>query len=144
MIGDSEARLRLLRNPVYVGKAFFQDALRAPRGEVTEQRVCARCGKHFVGTSAVGNRYRYRYYTCVTRQRYGTKYCDAKCLPAEDLDAAVLDALLHVYERTDLFDRAGAAARRRVGAPGLPECEPRALDRGAGDHPGCPAHQDPP
>ncbi len=73
--------------------------------------VCARCGKHFVGTSAVGNRYRYRYYTCSTRQRYGTKYCDAERLPAEELDAAILDALLHVYERTDLFDKAVAAAR---------------------------------
>ncbi|MDA8267260.1 MAG: zinc ribbon domain-containing protein, partial [Actinomycetota bacterium] len=78
--------------------------------------VCARCGKHFVGTSAVGNRYRYRYYTCFTRQRYGTKYCDAERLPAEELDAAVLDALLHTYEHTDLFDKAVAAARRRARA----------------------------
>ena len=78
--------------------------------------VCARCGKHFVGTSAVGNRYRYRYYTCFTRQRYGTKYCDAERLPAEELDAAILDALLHVYERTDLFERAVSAARRRARA----------------------------
>ena len=78
--------------------------------------VCARCGKHFVGTSAVGNCYRYRYYTCFTRQCYGTKYCDAERLPAEDLDVAVLDALLHTYERTDLFDKAVAAARRRARA----------------------------
>ena len=76
--------------------------------------MCARCGKHFVGTSAVGNRYRYRYYTCFTRQRYGTKYCAADRLPAEELDAAVLDALLRTYERTDLFDKAVAAARRRA------------------------------
>ncbi|MDA8313180.1 MAG: recombinase family protein [Actinomycetota bacterium] len=54
--------------------------------------VCARCGKHFVGTSAVGNRYRYRYYTCFSRQRYGTKFCDAERLPAEELDAAILDS----------------------------------------------------
>ncbi|MDA8359451.1 MAG: recombinase family protein, partial [Actinomycetota bacterium] len=54
--------------------------------------VCARCGKHFVVTSAVGNRYLYRYYTCFTRQRYGTRYCDAVRLPAEELDAAILDA----------------------------------------------------
>ena len=76
--------------------------------------VCDRCGKHFVGTSAVGNRYRYRYYTCFSRQRYGTKYCDAERLPAEELDAAILDALLRVYERTDLFDKAVSAARRRA------------------------------
>ncbi len=73
--------------------------------------VCARCGKHFVGTSAVGNRYRYRYYTCFSRQRYGTKYCSAERLPAEELDAAVIDSLLHVYERTDLFDKAVSATR---------------------------------
>ena len=76
--------------------------------------VCGRCGKHFVGTSAVGNRYRYRYYACFTRQRYGTKFCAAERLPAEELDAGVLDALLHTYERTDLFDKAVSAARRRA------------------------------
>jgi site-specific DNA recombinase len=141
------AVLTVLRNPVYVGKVFFRDALHdgphdhlveeklfdqvqallSDRGEDWSKRasatspfllaglvVCARCGKHFVGTSAVGNRYRYRYYTCFSRQRYGKKYCDAERLPAEELDAAVLEALLHVYERTDLFDKAVAAARRRA------------------------------
>jgi site-specific DNA recombinase len=49
-------------------------------------------------------------------QRYGTKYCDAERLPAEELDAAILDALLRVYERTDLFDKAVSAARRRARA----------------------------
>ena len=62
------------------------------------------------------DRYRYRYNTCFTRQRYGTKYCDAERLPADELDGAILDALLHVYERTDLFDKAVAAARRRARA----------------------------
>jgi site-specific DNA recombinase len=76
--------------------------------------VCARCGKHFVGTSAVGNRYRYRYYTCFSRQRYGTKFCDAERLPAEELDAAILDVLLHIYERTDLFEKAVSATRQRA------------------------------
>ena len=76
--------------------------------------VCTKCGKRFVGTSAVGNRYRYRYYTCFSRQRYGTKYCDAERLPAQELDAAVLDALLRTYEHTDLFDKAVSATRRRA------------------------------
>ena len=137
----------MLRNPVYVGKVFFRDALHeGPHTHLVEEKlfdrvqallsepgedyskrasatspfllaglvVCARCGKHFVGTSAVDNRY--RYHTCFSRQRYGTKYCDAGRLPAEELDAAVLDALLHVYERTDLFDKAVSAARRRARA----------------------------
>ena len=141
------AVLTVLRNPVYVGKVFFRDALHdgphphlvdgplfdrvqallSERGEDWSKRasatspfllaglvVCARCGKHFVGTSAMGNRYRYRYYTCFTRQRYGTKFCAAERLPAEDLDAAVLDALVCTYERTDLFDKAVSAARRRA------------------------------
>jgi len=141
------AVLTVVRNPVYVGKVFFRDALHdgphphlvdeqlfdrvqamlSERGEDWSKRasatspfllaglvVCARCGKHFVGTSAVGNRYRYRYFTCFTRQRYGTKYCDAERLPAEELDAAILDALLHTYEHTDLFDKAASAARNRA------------------------------
>ncbi len=143
------AVLTVLRNPVYVGKVFFRDALHdgphehlvegklfdqvqallSERGEDWSKRasatspyllaglvVCDRCGKHFVGTSAVGNRYRYRYCTCFTRQRYGRAYCDAERLPAEDLDAAVLDALFHTYEHTDLFDKAVTAARHRARA----------------------------
>ena len=46
----------------------------------------------------------------------GNRYCGAERLPAEQLGAAVLDALLHVDERTDLFDNAVAAARRRARA----------------------------
>ena len=150
MIGDSEVRPRLLRNPVYVGKVFFRGALHdgphphlvdeelfdrvqalltersedySKRASATSQFllaglvVCARCGKHFVGTSAVGNRYRYRYYTCFTRQRSGTRYCDVERLPAEEPDAAILDALLCTYERTDLFEKAvtdGAVPARKA------------------------------
>jgi hypothetical protein len=43
--------------------------------------------------------------------------------------------------------RPPGAARHRshvVGAPGLPECEPRAVGRGAGDQPGGSARQGPP
>src|SRR5680860_69570 len=72
--------------------------------------MCAHCGKHFVGTAANGNRYRYRYryryYTCYSRQRYGTNTCNAERLPADELDDAVLTALLICYERHDLIDQA--------------------------------------
>ena len=150
LTGDSEARPRLLRNPVYVGKVFFRDtlddgphphlvdeelfdrvqALLTERGEDYSKHasanspfllaglvVCARCRKYVVGTSALGNRYRYRYYTCSTRQRSGTRYCDVERLPAEEPDAAILDALLCTYERTDLFDKAvtdGAVPARKA------------------------------
>jgi hypothetical protein len=48
------------------------------------------------------------------RQRYGTKHCDAERLPADELDAAVLDALRRTYERSDLIERAVLAARERA------------------------------
>lgn len=38
---------------------------------------------HYTGTAARGRNARYRYYTCFTRQRYGTARCDADRLPAE-------------------------------------------------------------
>ncbi len=78
--------------------------------------TCASCGKRFVGTAAHGNRYRYRYYTCFSRQRYGTDTCNAERLPADALDTAVLNALLDTYTRTDLFETALAAGAERAGA----------------------------
>ncbi len=45
--------------------------------------VCTLCGRRMVGAAAVGNRYRYRYYTCYSRQRYGPDACRAQRLPAE-------------------------------------------------------------
>ena len=35
-------------------------------------------------------------------------------LPADEMDAAVLDALRHTYERSDLIERAVLAARQRA------------------------------
>ena len=78
--------------------------------------TCAHCGKRFVGTAAHGSRYHYRYYTCFSRQRYGTDTCDAERLPADALDTAVLDALLDTYTRSDLFETALAAGAERAGA----------------------------
>ena len=103
--------------------------LRAGRGENLSKRaanssayllsglvVCSTCGKRFVGNIAGGSRYRYRYYTCFTRQRYGKDSCPTDRLPAEELDRAVLDALLALYEEVDLFERAADAARQRASA----------------------------
>jgi site-specific DNA recombinase len=51
--------------------------------------------------TANGNGGRYRYYVCFTRQRYGRKACDAQSLPADELDAAILDQLAELLARED-------------------------------------------
>ena len=43
--------------------------------------TCTRCGKGYIGTAAHGNEHRYRYYTCFSRQRYGTATCSAERSP---------------------------------------------------------------
>jgi site-specific DNA recombinase len=73
--------------------------------------VCGRCGKHFVGTAAQGRSARYRYYTCFTRHRYGAGRCDVDRLPAPELDAGVLEALYHTYQRHELLDEAAERSR---------------------------------
>jgi site-specific DNA recombinase len=76
--------------------------------------VCASCGKRYVGNVARGSRHTYRYYTCFSRQRYGARTCGSERLPAEELDAKVAAALLDLYERSDLFQRAADAGRERA------------------------------
>ena len=75
--------------------------------------VCQHCGKRFVGNAAHGSRYRYRYYTCFSRHRYGTTTCAAERLPAGELDHAVLDALMTLYDGSELFTRAISTAATR-------------------------------
>ena len=125
--------------PLVDGDVFAraQEVL-AERGEDLAQRagnstdyllsglvVCDRCGKHFVGTAAKGNVYRYRYYTCWSRNRYGTSTCDADRLPAEELDDAILASLLATYRKRSVFVRAiraagkDATAQRRAWADEL-------------------------
>ena len=73
--------------------------------------VCEQCGKRYLGTAANGNKYRYRYYTCYSRHRYGTETCAAERLPADQLEAGVLTSLLDTLARTDLIDAAIANAQ---------------------------------
>jgi site-specific DNA recombinase len=75
--------------------------------------VCERCKRHFTGTAAHGRNGIYRYYTCASRQRSGSDACHAPRLPADALDDAVIEALVHTYERTDVFVEAAANATRR-------------------------------
>lgn len=77
--------------------------------------VCANCGAHLVGGVANGRAgYQYRYYTCGTKTRYGSKVCGTDRVPSEELDRQVVDSLLRTYERTDLFERAIEAIRERA------------------------------
>ena len=75
--------------------------------------ACPLCDKHYLGNSAKGNKYRYRYYTCYSRLRYGKTTCSADRLPADQLEEAVVEALLSTYERSDLVDEAIRGMARR-------------------------------
>jgi site-specific DNA recombinase len=54
----------------------------------------------------------YRYYTCGSRQRYGDSTCNTDRLPADALDAAVIDQFLAVFANGKLFERAAERQRR--------------------------------
>jgi site-specific DNA recombinase len=59
---------------------------------------CPQCGRRYVGTAAQGRYKVYRYYTCWSRVRYGTKAgCDIHRLNADDLETAMSTALLDFY-----------------------------------------------
>jgi site-specific DNA recombinase len=81
--------------------------------------VCAGCGRHYVGTAARGKIYNYRYYTCYSRQRYGTDTCPAERIDAGRLDAVVLESLLQTYKDQRLLDEAvdEYMARSRAAKP---------------------------
>ena len=122
--------------PLVEAKLFADaQAILAERGEDYSRRasdpsdyllsgvvVCGRCQRHYTGTAARGRNARYRYYTCCTRQRYGTARCNADRLPARALEEAVVDALHRTYKRRDLLAEA-LAAYRAAADHGRPERE---------------------
>ena len=75
---------------------------------------CMHCGRRYIGAAAHGRSARYTYYTCYSRNRYGTRTCAAENLPAGRLEEAVVAALLEAYADHDLVDAAIAEARRRA------------------------------
>ncbi len=91
---------------------------------------CTQCEKNYIGTSASGNKYRYRYYTCFTLSRYGKGHCGADRLPADQLEDAVLEALLAAYADADLIAQAvQAAAKRRADGQDLVREELEAVSK---------------
>jgi hypothetical protein len=84
-------------------------ALRRTNGSdylLTGLVVCEKCGKRFIGAAAKGNAYRYPYYVCFSRHRYGTQECDQDRLRAEELEERVVQSLLATFERGDLLEQA--------------------------------------
>jgi site-specific DNA recombinase len=83
-------------HPTMIDAATFEEAeqIMIARGEDHAKRafghsdylwaghiLCSHCQKRYVGAAAIGNRYRYRYYTCFTAHRYGSDACQAPRLP---------------------------------------------------------------
>ena len=68
--------------------------------------VSEKCGKRFIGAAAKGNAYRYQYYVCFSRHRYGTQECDQDRVRAEELEERVVESLLATLERGDLLEQA--------------------------------------
>ena len=76
--------------------------------------TCPHCGHSYVGTSATGRTRTYRYYTCFSRARNGPHGCPAPRLPADETDAAVLQALCDFYAHsTSLIHDAVTQAQQR-------------------------------
>ena len=107
-------------HPAIISEKLFNDAqdILDARGDEAGHRAvansdyilagrlfCSHCGKRYLGTAAKGNKYRYRYYTCFTKHRYGTAYCAADRLPADQLEHAVLTSLLDTLTRSDLIEQ---------------------------------------
>ncbi|MCA1831303.1 MAG: recombinase family protein [Actinomycetota bacterium] len=92
--------------------------------------VCDRCGKRFVGAAAHGNKYRYPYYVCFSRQRYGTHECPQDRLRAEEMEERLIESLVKTLQRTDVLEEAVSrwAAQQGKDKPKL-EKELAAADR---------------
>jgi len=90
---------------------------------------CAHCGAHYIGTAATGRTNRYRYYTCYTRARYGSKSCPAERLPADEVEAQMTTALLDTYRQTGLIhDAINVIAAEMAEAHGRREQEIGTID----------------
>jgi site-specific DNA recombinase len=78
--------------------------------------TCSRCGKRYIGAAATSKAGRYRYYVCISRQRYGRKHCDADSLRADELEDLLLDQLDDVLHNKPLLCRAITEAHAELNA----------------------------
>jgi site-specific DNA recombinase len=75
---------------------------------------CHACGSAYFGAGTKGRNGFYRYYACRNHQTKGTYGCQSTRIPAEDLEAAVIDDLIRTLSRSDLFEQAITAAIAEV------------------------------
>ena len=144
---SNQTVLRVLRNPVYVGKISHGDevyegkhpsiiegdlfararALLDERAALVENRApntsdylltgmlrCRACGGAYFRAGTKGRNGFYRYYACRNRQTKGIYGCRSTRIPAETLEAAVIDDLIRTLSRSDLFEQAITAAIAEV------------------------------
>jgi site-specific DNA recombinase len=104
------------------------EALLTERGEGYENRfegrhppylfssriTCGVCTRRYIGAASSGQRHRYRYYMCWTRNRYGAGSCDSTRLRADDVEARVFEDILERYSKTDLLLHATQAQRGQL------------------------------
>ena len=140
---SNQTVLRVLRNPVYLGKiahgddlhdgkheAIVDESVFASAQKLLDERAaesttirpttseyllsgklrCQSCGGSFVGAGAHGRNGYYRYYVCRTRQAKGARGCTGQRVPADDLEDAVIGALLATYSNYDLLEKAASDA----------------------------------
>ena len=106
--GDLFARARAL-----LDERAALVANRAPNTSeylLTGMLRCRACGGAYFGAGTKGRNGFYRYYACRNRQTKGTYGCQRTRIPAEDLEAAVIDDLIRTLSRSDLFEQAITAA----------------------------------
>jgi site-specific DNA recombinase len=124
-IGHTDCHATLVKNATFEAA----QAILAARGEDRSHRsgnagdyllaglvICDQCGRRYVGCAAHGNKYRYRYYSCFSRHRYGGDECAADRLPADEIDENVLRAVLVALEDDDLLEEAFRATRTHAEA----------------------------
>ncbi|WP_312877465.1 recombinase family protein [Lentzea indica] len=64
---------------------------------VSGRMKCPKCHKAMIGTRANGRNNTYRYYTCWTRNRFGTDACDMDRLNADAVDEVLAEAVASFY-----------------------------------------------
>jgi site-specific DNA recombinase len=94
--------------------AHTQRAVSPGDYHLTGLSTCPDCGCKYLGTAATGRSRTYRYYTCFSRNRYGSAGCTGIRLAADAADQAVLQALHDFYTHAEpILANALAAAQQQ-------------------------------